>query len=81
MALEWPEETKPRRRRPRQNGYQPLNPLSPTRELFEPDPSEPKRRFRYWLPTLVVIVLLILVGVVLAMGGPLPTVFPRIGSL
>jgi hypothetical protein len=77
MGLQWPEETErsPTRRRVTVLGHPTL-----TDELFESDPSEPKQRFAYWLPTLVVIVLLVGLGVFLAINGPLPTVFPRCGG-
>jgi hypothetical protein len=36
------------------------------------------RRFGYWLPTLIVIAALVILGLILAFGGPLPTLFPRL---
>jgi hypothetical protein len=76
MALQWPEDSEPAptRRVPRVFAGQ------ATVELFDDDPSEPKRRFAYLVPSLVVLAILVAIGVFLAINGPLPTVFPSCGS-
>ena len=80
MSMQWPEDgaVQPRRRR-RQSGPRPGNPL-PTTELFDDsDDGEIRRsRLAYLLPTLVVLAVLIIVGLLLAFGGPLPSIFPRL---
>jgi hypothetical protein len=80
MALQWPEDP-PRGRSRRSSASRPVfgDPLGPTRELFEaPDAGEPRRRWRYLLPIVVLLALLVIVGVGLAVIGPLPTIFPRL---
>ena len=77
MALQWPEETERERAQKRNTLFG--RPLI-VDELLGSDPNEPKRRFGYWLPTLVVIAILVTIGLLLAIYGPLPTVFPRCGG-
>lgn len=78
MGFEWPEE-EPGRRPPRRAGG-PLRggPLQST-DLFEvaaPDAAHG----RYWLvkPALVFVLVVLALGLVLALAGPLPTVFPKL---
>ncbi len=35
-------------------------------------------RYAYVVPTLVVIAILLVLGLILAFGGPLPAIFPRL---
>jgi hypothetical protein len=76
MAVEWPEETEAKRA-PRRVSY--FAHSQGQLEVFDDDPNEPKRRFAYLVPTLVVLGILVAIGLVLAVYGPLPTVFPTCG--
>jgi hypothetical protein len=82
MALQWPEDDgvaasiSPARPQPRR-----ADPLSATREIWE-DPGSAARggkrhRFAYALPIAVLVGILVLLGLILALTGPLPTIFPR----
>jgi hypothetical protein len=44
-------------------------------------PAERRRRFGYLLPVFVFIAITVVVGVVLAIAGPLPRVFPQLPGL
>ena len=75
--MHWPDdEVHPAPRR--QTGVRLGDPLSTTRDIFQAFPDERGTRFRFLVPTLILLALLVLVGVVLVMIGPLPTVFPRL---
>jgi hypothetical protein len=77
MSLHWPDDDVhlvPRR----QTGLRLGDPLNSTRDIFEASGDEGGSRGVLVVATLVLLVLLVVVGVVLAMIGPLLTVFPRL---
>ena len=81
MAVHWPEED-PRSQRRRRVSRRRGGPLTATSELFESTDAEPgggpPSRFAYVLPTLVVVAILVIIGLLLAFLGPLPTIFPQL---
>jgi hypothetical protein len=79
MGLQWPDEPQPtRRRRQRATRFQP-EAMVGTREIFDSDEQTGQSsRLQFWVPTLVFILILLALGVLLVVLGPLPTIFPRV---
>ena len=79
MGLQWREESQPsRRRRQRAARFQP-EAMVGTREIFDRDDETPSNsRLGFWLPTLVFILIVLAIGALLVVLGPLPSIFPQL---
>lgn len=79
MSLRWPEDEGqrvPTRRRPSRG----VDPLLSVGAIFEPKAKTDRGKERMsMLPFLIAIVIVLALGAVLFLSGPLPTIFPKTG--